>query len=477
MKALTHPILAAAMFFCAATGEGLAGEKEAQALLDAIADMSGAPGLSAAVSQNGIMIWAGQSGFADLERKKPVTQTTRFRIASVSKLLTAALALKLSADGLLNLDEDVRTYVPDWPDHDGAIITLRQLAAHTSGIAHYGAGDRRTPFNEDDRLNDSLAIYAHKLLLSAPGEAYNYSSYGYALMGAAIENAAGSSFEEALSAHLIEPLSLRRTSVEDIRNLPAEASRLYGQGGATLTPNNQRAVLGATGILSTPGDLVHFADAYMRGDIVGSQLVEQSLTPATLNNGDPVDAGRFAVGFGWRIGENWEGETVFHHAGLTPGARSILTVNAGRKLSAALLSNASWTSRIETTGEMIAAAAAEHPDPKTCPTGEWLYEGIFASDPGAYPEPDNARGSVSLFVDDGICRMNLAPRGELAAWLARLPGDAKEMTAIMVAERPSGLVFAVATPWGAFPLYVSGTASLELKGEFAGRTVDLSLRQ
>lgn len=412
MKALTHPILAAAMFFCAATGEGLAGEKEAQALLDAVTDMSGAPGFSAAVSQNGIMIWAGQSGFADLERKKPVTQTTRFRIASVSKLLTAALALKLSEKGLLNLDEDIRTYVPDWPDHEGAIITLRQLAAHTSGIAHYGAGDRRTPFNEDDTLNDSLAIYAYKPMLFAPGEAYNYSSYGYALMGAAIENAAGSSFEEALSAHLVEPLSLRRTSVEDIGNLPEEASRLYRQGGAALTPNDQRAVLGATGVLSTPGDLVRFADVFMRGDIISSELVAQSLTPAILNNGAPVDAGRFEVGFGWRIGENWEAETVFHHAGLTPGARSILTVNASRKLSAALLSNASWTSRIETTGELIATAAAEQPDTETCPAGEWRYEGIFASDPDAYPETGNARGRVSILLDDGICRMTLAPQGK-----------------------------------------------------------------
>ncbi|MAW80656.1 MAG: hypothetical protein CMI63_10495 [Parvularcula sp.] len=476
MKALTHPILAAAMFFCAATGEGLAGEKEAQALLDAIADMSGAPGLSAAVSQNGIMIWAGQSGFADLERKKPVTQTTRFRIASVSKLLTAALTLKLSEKGLLNLDEDIRTYVPDWPDHDGGVITLRQLAAHTSGIAHYGAGDRGTPFNEDDTLNDSLAIYAHKPLLFAPGKAYNYSSYGYALMGAAIENAAGSSFEEALSVNLIEPLSLRRTSIEDISNLPEEASRLYRQGGATLTPNDQRAVLGATGVLSTPGDLVRFADAYMRGDIISSELVAQSLTPAILNNGAPVDAGRFKVGFGWRIGENWETETVFHHAGLTPGARSILTVNASRKLSAALLSNASWTSRIETTGELIATAAAENPDRETCPTGEWRYEGIFASDPDAYPETPNAEGSLGIVLYEDVCRMTLAPQGELAAWLAQLRNDATEMTAVMVAERPTGAVFAVATPWGAFPLYFSETA-LALKGDFAGRTVDLSLHR
>ena len=437
MKALTHPILAAAMFFCAATGEGLAGEKEAQALLDAIADMSGAPGLSAAVSQNGIMIWAGQSGFADLERKKPVTQTTRFRIASVSKLLTAALTLKLSEKGLLNLDEDIRTYVPDWPDHDGGVITLRQLAAHTSGIAHYGAGDRGTPFNEDDTLNDSLAIYAHKPLLFAPGKAYNYSSYGYALMGAAIENAAGSSFEEALSVNLIEPLSLRRTSIEDISNLPEEASRLYRQGGATLTPNDQRAVLGATGVLSTPGDLVRFADAYMRGDIISSELVAQSLTP---------------------------------------GARSILTVNASRKLSAALLSNASWTSRIETTGELIATAAAENPDRETCPTGEWRYEGIFASDPDAYPETPNAEGSLGIVLYEDVCRMTLAPQGELAAWLAQLRNDATEMTAVMVAERPTGAVFAVATPWGAFPLYFSETA-LALKGDFAGRTVDLSLHR
>ncbi len=183
--------------------------------------------MSAAVSKNGEIIWSGQSGIAETETAGPINPDTKFRTASVSKLFAATLALKLAEDGKLDLDADIRTYVPDWPDHGGAVITLRHLAAHTSGISHYDGGDHYDATAQYATLNDSLSIYAHKKLLFAPGEDYSYSSYGYALMGAAIENVTEESFADTLERHVTGALLLTETSAENIQALPPNTSRLF----------------------------------------------------------------------------------------------------------------------------------------------------------------------------------------------------------------------------------------------------------
>ncbi len=102
----------------------------ADRLLEAIRLESGAPGVSAAVAVGDRALWTGTAGWTDVAARRPVTPDARFRLASVSKLFTATAALRLAEEGLLDLDADVRTYLPDWPDHGGAVLTPRLLAAH-----------------------------------------------------------------------------------------------------------------------------------------------------------------------------------------------------------------------------------------------------------------------------------------------------------------------------------------------------------
>ncbi|GJL91794.1 serine hydrolase domain-containing protein [Hyphococcus sp.] len=449
----------------------------AQHLLDSVREISAVPGMSAAVSKNGEIIWSGQSGVAELEAAKPVNADTKFRTASVSKLFAATLALQLAEEGKLDLDADIRNYVPDWPDHDGAVITLRQLAAHTSGMPHYDGGDHYDASVLYDTLNDSLSIYAHKSLLFAPGEGYSYSSYGYALMGAAVENVTKESFADVLDRYVTGRLSLTETSAENIHALPPNTSHLFIQRGGEIPRNDQHHVLGATGILTTPSDLVEFADAFMSGALVRSETVEDALTPATLTNGKLAGETRFAVGFGWRVGKNWEGEDVAHHAGITPGARSILTYNRDRHITAALLSNAMWTSRIETTGELIATAATEMESlaEARCPVGEWAYDGSFVSNPQYDPKGLPANGRLSIHKNGDLCTGAFDPRGALADWMTELNAGDSIMRVTLVAKRPTGLVFAVATPWGAFPMIWRAGDEHKLSGDIAGRALTLHM--
>lgn len=475
---MTFKKIAAAPLLAALTGVAHAQSTPADVILDSLREINGVPGLSAAVSKDGEIIWAGQAGVMDVENEKPVTEDTQFRLASVSKLLAAATTLRLAEDGLLDIDADIRTYVPDWPDHDGAVITLRQLAAHTSGVAHYDSGDRYDPNETYSTLNDSLSVYAHKPLMSAPGDAYNYSSYGYALMGAAIENVSGKLFAKSLNDAVVQPAKLTATVVEDINELPPGASKLYERDAGEIPRNDQRHVVGATGILSTPSDLVTFADAYMNGEIISAPLVEMSLTRVQLNNGEDAGLSRFAMGFGWRLSENWEGESVAHHSGATPGARSVLTHNRERNISAALLSNAQWTTRIETTGAMLSTAAAEGVtlDFSDCPVGAWRYEGVFVPDAENPPQADNARGKIHVMRSGDVCIAELAPHAALAIWLEEREARTGMMRAALITKRDNDLVFAIATPWGAFPLrWGDDEGATSVVGDFAGRTVSLKL--
>lgn len=451
-------------------------DNPAQRLLSALQEMTGVPGMSAAVSKDGEIVWTGAAGLRDAEKGVPVDDNTMFRIASVSKLFTAALVLKLAEDGVFDLDADIRTYVPEWPDHDDAIVTLRHLAAHTAGVAHYGSEDRYDPLAGYESLTDALSIYAHKPPLFPPGESYSYSSYGYALMGAALESMTGRSFEENLESLLLQPLALQNTRVEHVDTTPLNASKLYSNTGAEIGRNDQRHVVGATGILSTAKDLVRFADAYRSGDVVSPETIEMSWTPVPLADGGVTGGARFSVGFGWRIGRDWDSAWVTHHAGTTPGARSILSINRDRGTSVALLSNAQWVSRIETTAELIATAAAEGVKLTQghCPVGAWDYDGVFIVDADDPPPDDNASGTIIVDHVRGVCRGKIRPQGATARWLQDRSAKTDTMEITLVAVRPNDeQVFAAVTPWGAFPFRrINGNFT----GDIAGRALELKLR-
>ena len=454
-------------------------DNPAQHLLNAVQSVTGVPGMSAAVSQDGTVIWAGQAGVSG--ETNLLNSETKFRLASVSKLFTASLVLKLSEDDILDLDEDIRVYVPEWPEKERGVITLRRLAAHTAGLSHYTSEDHFDPEKDYETLTQAISIYAHKDLLFDPGEDYHYSSYGYTLMGAAIENATGLSYAEALDKFLIGPLELADTHTEENNNLPENTSVLYstsGEAPTEISRNSQSHVLGATGMLSNPSDLVKFADRYLEGAYVSGKLRDMSWTPHVLSDGSLAGEERFSVGFGWRIGANWDGQKVYHHAGTTPGARSILTVNPESRTAAAFLSNAQWVSRIETTGELFATAATEGTEltRAQCPVGNWQYKGVFVANLDNPPAGNNASGSLSVSFASGVCSGQFAPEGAFGEWFQDRGAQTEYVPLVKIADRKDASIFAIATPWGAFPLYMTVTSEGgTVAADIARRKLDLFL--
>lgn len=438
-------------------------------LLENIRQFSKVPGHAAAVVVAGEVVWSGETGLADVDARIAVEPSSRFRLASVSKLYTATLLLKLSEAGELDLDADVRRYIADWPKRDEGVITLRQLAAHTSGIPHYGgAGTRRPPAHHRVRSTlEALDFFSDAPLVHAPGDAYTYSSYGYAVLAAVASEITGEPFPHALLTHLLEPAGLRETEVEDVRRLPDEAVLLYDvddSGSANpIAANDQSYVWGATGMRASARDVARFGYRFLTGAIVPAPIVANALTPMTLSDGSPAGIGRFHVGFGWRVGDDWDGRPVAHHSGLTPGARSVLMGYPDEGVAAALLSNATWTSRVETTAELLAAPFLGTPEQAAaeCLDGDYRVDGTF--------DGKSEAGTLTLTADGALCTASLSSEGELGR---RFPGGV--FPAVRVASRQDAHVFALAYPWGLAEVRVTPVGEIvTLVGDFAGRAIAL----
>src|SRR5215203_943576 len=184
--------------------------QRARAMMEELRVQIGSPGLSAAVAVDGKIVWAEGFGLADAENQVPVSPESRFRLGSISKLITVAAAARLVETGKLDLDAPVQRYVPSFPDK-GQPITPRQLAGHLAGIRHYAPQDFALPVRRYEQLTEGLGIFQNDPLVHAPGASYLYSSYGYNLLGVVVEGAAGKDFLTTVDELVLRPLGLTAT--------------------------------------------------------------------------------------------------------------------------------------------------------------------------------------------------------------------------------------------------------------------------
>jgi serine beta-lactamase-like protein LACTB len=154
------------------------------------------PGMSVTVAVNERIVWS--EGFG---RRLQACPDTRYRVGSVSKPITAAVMARLWDEGVLDIDASVRQYVPTFPDK-GQAITLRHLASHRAGIRHYRDDMEAFTRVKYNSLRESLALFQNDTLLFAPDTKHEYSSYGYALLGAAMESAAREEFGALIEREL-----------------------------------------------------------------------------------------------------------------------------------------------------------------------------------------------------------------------------------------------------------------------------------
>ena len=440
---LARFVIAAAVLSCLPPVAGATDPPRlADALLEDLRAANNVPGMAAAVWHQGKLVWHGETGFADLETSRLVRPSTQFRLASVSKVFAATGAALLAERGTLDLDADIRLYVPAFPSRANP-ITTRDLAAHLSGIPHYQAVDAGRGRIRYTSVADALAVFADRELLFPPGTGYNYSSYGYTLLSAVIEAAAGEDYLSFVRHRLTGPAGLQETGAEDAARPGPALTRMYELSdgvAAPVPPHDYSYSWAGAGMRGTARDLVRFGAAVLDGRLVSAETLDMMLTPARTDSGETVGSYYYRVGFGWRTGSDHAGRRVVHHAGVTPGARSVLLLYPDEGTAVALLSNASWTSQIERAASLLAAPFLD-PAPETCPSGGFAYDGEFDEKP--------VTGSLTIVEDAEGCHGTLSAENALGEWLRSFPQRGSEAyTLRAITSKENAVVFALVTPLG-----------------------------
>ncbi len=294
-----------------------------QALIREIMENQGVPGASVAVGIGDEIVWSEGFGWADLEQGVPVTTLTKFRIGSVSKTLTASALGILLDRGRLNLDAPVQDYVPGFPIKRWP-FTTRQLGGHIAGVRHYRGREmyaaRRYP-----TVESGLEIFADDTLLFEPGTDYTYSSYGWNLLSAVLEGASGRDFLGFMADEVFEPLGLRHTVADHTDSIVAHRTSFYEEergGGIVNAPYVDNSYKWAGGgFLSTPEDLVRFAQAHMEPGFLRAETLEVLQTPQTLRSGEST-----GYGIGWRTYTQEDGDLMLGHSGGSVGGSTLMVM-------------------------------------------------------------------------------------------------------------------------------------------------------
>lgn len=326
------------------------------------------PGLSITVMVGGQVAWSEGFGCANLETGTPATTATKYRIGSVSKLITAATLARLVEEQRFEFDAPVQRYVPDFPDHDAA-ITARMLAGHLGGIRHY-QGDflNREHYAS---VTDALSRFRDDPLRHTPGDRYAYSSFGYVLLSAMMEGATGKGFLDLVHEELLVPLGMNSTEPDNVFAIVPDRSGVYTRAdgqlrkGAYIDLSDRWA---AGGFLSTSEDMARLGAAHLGNRFFSSKTQELLFTSQKTASGEKTN-----VGIGWRIAEDARGRRYYHHGGSNIGGRAMLAVFPDADVVVSILANLGRAP----FGRPEAVTIAELFMPQTGDGSVWDPAGVF----------------------------------------------------------------------------------------------------
>ena len=298
------------------------------------------PGLSIAVVADGELKWAKGFGMADVENLVPAKEGTMYRSASIGKTLTATAAMRLVEEKKLDLDADVRYYCPAFPQKQWR-VTPRHLLSHTSGIRHYGGPrDQAEQLSTEhyESVSAALSPFKDDPLSFEPGTRYQYSTYGFDVLGCVIEGAAGTPFLTFMRTHVWDPAGMRMTRDDDPAAIIPDRAAKYTKTAGQL--RNAPGVdmsnrLPAGGYLTTATELGKFAAALLAGKLVSSETFQRMITPSKLADGKPVEYG---LGWGVEIG-SWHGDQWVFHGGSSPGASGLIAMMPKHRFAVVFLTN------------------------------------------------------------------------------------------------------------------------------------------
>lgn len=337
--ALVALLLAAHLCAAAAPAQEAADGRAKQVdALFAELEGAGAPGVAVAVVRDGKVVLRRGYGLASVEHRIPVTPSTVFDVASVSKQFTGLAVAMLVSEGKIKLADDVRAHIPELPDF-GHRVTVDHLVHHTSGVRDWPGALLVGGWRFDDAITFNqimLMAYNQRDLMFTPGAEYSYSNTNYNLLAELIRRVTGRPFRAWTDERLFRPLGMTGTRFRD-HYTEVIADRAYGyargsDGKYHHLPNNLTA-LGSSSLFSTVDDLARWLINFDDGKVGGSAAVSLMRTRGTLADGKAND-----YAFGLVHGDH-RGLPMIYHDGGWAGFSSLVVYFPEQKFGVAALSN------------------------------------------------------------------------------------------------------------------------------------------
>jgi CubicO group peptidase (beta-lactamase class C family) len=313
------------------------------------------PALSIAIAAGNELQWNSGYGMADLENFVPAKAVTVYRLGSIAKTITAAAILQLAERGKVDLDAPVRRYLPDFPEKSWP-ITARLLLSHLGGIRHYRGAVDFNSTQRYDSVTNALTIFQNDDLVHEPGTKYLYTTYGFNVLGAIVEAAAGKPFMAYVRQNIFEPGGMDRIRDDSVSAIIPNRARGYAKNQAGELRNCNLAdtsnKIPGGGMAGTAADLVKFAIALTRGKLLRDETVAEMFTARKTRDGTPLP-----YGYGVFISQ-WQGRRRIHHSGGQQGTATLLQIYPEDGLILALMCNLEGA-RLAELSEQIASVLFE----------------------------------------------------------------------------------------------------------------------
>jgi D-alanyl-D-alanine carboxypeptidase len=247
------------------------------------------PGISVSIEQRGKTVYQRGFGYADLERKIPVTPQTRFPIGSITKSFTCLSVMQLGAAGRIGLDKTAGDYLPDLPA-PSRDITIRQLLTHTSGIPNY---TELPDFPMDKSVGlsrkDVVGYFASKPLLFRPGTVFNYSNSDTYLLGLIVEAVGGQSYDRYVETNILKRFGMTRSAFDARDDGATDRARGYhrtADGFRRSLPYDFEIPFAAGALVSTTPDMLRYRRG-MFGPKTSAKVRDLALTQSPMADGTP----------------------------------------------------------------------------------------------------------------------------------------------------------------------------------------------
>jgi CubicO group peptidase (beta-lactamase class C family) len=295
-----------------------------------------APSVSVAVVKDGKLAWTAAFGFSDLENFVPAKTSTMYRLASISKPITATAVMQLVQSGKIDLDAPARKYCPAYPEKP-QVVTTRELLGHLAGVRHYKNSEENKSTRHYSSVVEALEFFKSEPLELDPGSKFHYSTFGFSILGCEVEGASGISYMDYLARHVFQPAGMQHIRADDTYAIIPNRARGYrisesGEVVNTFLADTSNKIPGG-GLISTATDLADFAIATMSGLLLTRSTEEQMWSPQKTRDGESTH-----YGLGWGI-EDWKGTRKVAHSGGQPGTSTDLVMLPKRGTAVAVMCN------------------------------------------------------------------------------------------------------------------------------------------